>query len=406
VSWTAERCIVIGGGWRVADDLGTDGPGARRNADQHEGPVRRRLGAHRRTIDGQQDAGDRCPGGIDHLPAHGSDLRVQRDGRHARQRHLRLAEPGGLRQADDNDASGTPPAALRLRGAHPTFEHLTMPIVPDPIRSLGGYREYAPPSDLARIVDVTWVYSVPLASRACPARASHRLLPELGVSLYFHCWRDERGRVSEAALSLQGPVRTVQLFAPSGMLHLEAVRVHPEWSRELFGADPAEHADGDAPYHTIHRARSARLYDRLVRTTTTAQALAELVTEIRELRDAARAPRALGLARDAAEMIRTIPRDDLRLEAVARRMRITERHLRRVVRVATGLGAKQFQRIHRLNRAVAEADRVPRPAWARIAVEAGYYDQSHMIQEFRSITGCAPFELHAERQAENAPRSV
>jgi hypothetical protein len=28
-------------------------------------------------------------------------------------------------------------------------------------RTVGGYREYAPPPDLARVVDACWVYSTP-----------------------------------------------------------------------------------------------------------------------------------------------------------------------------------------------------------------------------------------------------
>src|SRR6185503_3117257 len=110
--------------------------------------------------------------------------------------------------------------------------------MPDLIRSLGGYREYAPPPDLERIIDVTWVYALPFGGAVADVGAQHRLLPELGVSLFFNCWRDEAGRVSHPALSLQGPVRTVQLFAPVGMLRLEAVRLKPEWSRDLFGVDP------------------------------------------------------------------------------------------------------------------------------------------------------------------------
>ena len=265
-------------------------------------------------------------------------------------------------------------------------------------RRVGGYREVAPPAGLEHVVDAAWSYVTP--RHAAAVTATHRVLPELGVSLYFVCWRDVSGRVTHGSLHLQGPIRRVQVFTPTGSLHIEAIRVKPEWSRELFGADTTEHADGFELFRALDGRRGDRLYDRLTRTTATAEALRALATEVRARYDRVRLSRPLRLAHAAAESIRANARDH-HLAAIARDLQITDRHLRRVICDATGLGPKQFQRIHRLNQAVAAADAGVRPAWAWIATEAGYYDQSHMIQEFREITGRVPGVLHRERQAEN-----
>lgn len=273
------------------------------------------------------------------------------------------------------------------------------PIGP-PLRRVGGYYEVAAPPGLEHVVDAAWVFEAPEVTAMNGPGAMHRVLPELGVSLYFACWRDTSGRVAHGSLHLQGPIRRVQLFAPAGSFRIEALRVKPEWSRTLFGADTTEHADGFALFRAFDRARADRLADRLTRSTTTREVLGELVAEVRRRYDGATAPRALRLAHEAAELIRGDGRDR-HLADVARRLGITERHLRRVLPEATGLSPKQFQRVHRLNRAVAAADRTPCPSWARIAAMAGYYDQSHLIQEFRAITGRGPVELHRERQAEN-----
>jgi len=267
------------------------------------------------------------------------------------------------------------------------------------IRRVGGYRELAPPPGLEHVVDASWVYETPVATRQAPA-ITHRILPELGISLFFECWRDSTGRVLFGDLALQGPIRRVQLFAPAGAQRIEAVRLKPEWCRNLFGADAGEHANGIATYRAIGRARADRLYERLMRTRSTGDALRELLREVRECYELVSHSRALRVANGAAELIRASGRD-VALSGVARRVGVTERHLRRVLRVATGIGPKQFHRVHRLNHAVGAADRSARPAWAQIAADAGYFDQSHMIQEFRAITGRAPGELHTERQAEN-----
>jgi len=39
-----------------------------------------------------------------------------------------------------------------------------------------------------------------------------------------------------------------------------------------------------------------------------------------------------------------------------------------------------------------------RPGWASLALDAGYYDQAHMIAECRLLTGVTPTQL--ERGAE------
>ena len=267
------------------------------------------------------------------------------------------------------------------------------------IRRVGGYVELAAPPGLEHVVDASWVYETPVATKHAPA-VTHRILPELGISLFFECWRDSTGRVLFGDLALQGPIRHVQLFAPAGAQRIEAVRVKPEWCRDLLGADAAEHANGSTLYRAIGRGRADRLYERLMRSRSTGDVLRELLREVRERYEHVSHSRSLQVANGAAELIRASG-GDVALSRVARRLGVTDRHLRRVLRVATGIGPKQFHRVHRLNHAVAAADRCTRPAWAQIAAEAGYFDQSHMIQEFRAIAGRAPGELHVERQAEN-----
>jgi AraC-like DNA-binding protein len=55
-----------------------------------------------------------------------------------------------------------------------------------------------------------------------------------------------------------------------------------------------------------------------------------------------------------------------------------------------GLPPKALARVARFERAKRLAEAEERPNWARIAVESGYYDQSHLSNEFRRITGRTP----------------
>lgn len=59
-------------------------------------------------------------------------------------------------------------------------------------------------------------------------------------------------------------------------------------------------------------------------------------------------------------------------------------------REEVGLPPKAVARLLRFDRARMLAEDAERPDWARIAVECGYYDQSHLSNDFRAVTGRTP----------------
>ena len=72
---------------------------------------------------------------------------------------------------------------------------------------------------------------------------------------------------------------------------------------------------------------------------------------------------------------------------VAARLAISERQLRTLFATGIGLSPKQFARIGRIRRVLADAG--PDPLATTAAIH-GYYDQSHMTAEFRILMGTAP----------------
>jgi AraC-like DNA-binding protein len=55
-----------------------------------------------------------------------------------------------------------------------------------------------------------------------------------------------------------------------------------------------------------------------------------------------------------------------------------------------GLPPKAAARLLRFDRVLRALDAADRPPWTRIAVEAGYTDQSHLIRDFHVVTGAPP----------------
>lgn len=82
---------------------------------------------------------------------------------------------------------------------------------------------------------------------------------------------------------------------------------------------------------------------------------------------------------------------------------ISHKHLIDRCRRFIGLPPQQIIRVHRLGRALRAID-PQRPAdWARLAVEHGYCDQSHLVREFRRLAGLTPGEYVARRLAAYGP---
>ena len=96
---------------------------------------------------------------------------------------------------------------------------------------------------------------------------------------------------------------------------------------------------------------------------------------------------------------------------VAEAAGLSERRLGTVLREQTGLGPKTYQRLRRFHRAL---DMITGAAvnWTRLANDVGYYDQSHLIRDFRDFCGLTPQRYlrrktaHANHVAIATPETV
>ncbi|MEV0334757.1 helix-turn-helix domain-containing protein [Nocardia sp. NPDC050717] len=72
---------------------------------------------------------------------------------------------------------------------------------------------------------------------------------------------------------------------------------------------------------------------------------------------------------------------------LAARLAVSERHLRTVFTTGIGVSPKHFARIDRVRRVLAHAGTTP---WSHLAATTGFYDQSHLTADFRTLMGVPP----------------
>ncbi|MCX4091204.1 helix-turn-helix domain-containing protein [Nocardia sp. alder85J] len=83
----------------------------------------------------------------------------------------------------------------------------------------------------------------------------------------------------------------------------------------------------------------------------------------------------------------TLVADRIGVSEVAARLAVSERQLRNLFTSGIGLSPKHFARISRVRRLLSGPDAA---LLADLAADEGFYDQSHMAADFRSLMGVAP----------------
>lgn len=145
-------------------------------------------------------------------------------------------------------------------------------------------------------------------------------------------------------------------------------------------------------------AATRRLLDRMAGARDANDAAAALEHALAERLASAGQPRARArLALDAAERL-----TQASVNTVAADLAVSERHLRRIFWETLGVSPKAFARLTRFRHAMSIAGAEARVSWASIAAAAGYYDQAHLIAEFRAITGKTPRAFLGELRAARA----
>jgi len=178
-----------------------------------------------------------------------------------------------------------------------------------------------------------------------------------------------------------------------GRYEATGIAFRPGGAAPLFGFNLAELAGSVVELEDIWGAEARRLREQLGAESDDMRKLRALEVWLARCYRDAELPRRVGFA--AAQLAR---RDlPVGVGEIADALGVSPKHLVAEYARHTGLTPKYFARVRRLQAAIGRIGFAETPEWAEVAAACGYYDQSHLINEFRALAGATPTEYLARR---------
>jgi AraC-like DNA-binding protein len=244
--------------------------------------------------------------------------------------------------------------------------------------TLVAYREFRPSPDLSDLVACTWERQVPVSGGA-PATP---VLPDGCVDLV---WRD-------GELLVAGPDRRPFMSPTPAGSTIAGLRLRPGVAGPTLGLPARELRDDRVAIGEVWGREGDELAERIAKAGSADERRALLERAVAARRRVMPLPDRLVRAAAA-----TLGRPGSRVGALSRELGVSERQLLRRFDDAVGYGPKTLDRVLRFQRFRARARSLAggEDALARVALDLGYADQSHLSRECVRLSGLTPGRLVA-----------
>jgi AraC-like DNA-binding protein len=253
------------------------------------------------------------------------------------------------------------------------------------------YSTYIPGPPLSEFVDYFWLFDggqAPRQERIVPSGTSELVINLRDDEIRIHHPADSKHRRLSGAV-LSGPYSSILVV--DAMQHESMLGVHfkPGGAFPFLGTPASELMDAHADLVDLWGRNGPELRERLcdaISPQERFQIMEQVLTG--RLRRSPKGRLAVAVALNAFGPYGT----GASVRDVAREVSICQRRFRKLFAAQVGLNPKLFCRILRFQRAHILAKQVDKVDWARIASTCGYYDQSHLINDFRQFSGFIPSE--------------
>jgi AraC-like DNA-binding protein len=250
------------------------------------------------------------------------------------------------------------------------------------------YCQYAPSALLSRFVECFWS----LESSADEPCAQHRIVADGRAEIILHLGEPPSmmmGKLlrKQGRRFLAGQMTRPLLLFPSGSMSVVGIRLRPAAAASWLGVPMSEFTDRMPAIDDL--SSSIRHVLDSLDTDVPEKAIRSLDRRlsdfVRGLQPSARLEHAVDLVLRSQGAVR--------IERLAEEANLSRRQLERRFLLEVGLRPKVFARIIRFQN-VFQAYESERD-WVTVAHDCGYYDQAHLIQDFRELAGEPPTKLLA-----------
>jgi AraC-like DNA-binding protein len=262
-----------------------------------------------------------------------------------------------------------------------------------------GYEEFPPAPELRDHVRCVWRFD---AGASEGARPPERIVPDGRCELVLHygdlfmeSGEDGVEQVQSRAL-FAGQLSRPLWLRPTGRAGVIGVRFNPAGARSFLGCSLGEVTDRRVALQSLWPEEARALTAGIASAGTPARIeIAQRFVTERIARHAI--PIDAPIARGAADIESHQGRCSV--EEVMARSGLGRRQFERRFRDAVGLSPKRFANVLRLRSVFDVLQANPRADWTEAALAAGYFDQSHLIRDFRRFVGCTPAQFVAAQTA-------
>jgi AraC-like DNA-binding protein len=234
------------------------------------------------------------------------------------------------------------------------------------------YQEFAPPEHLKQFVECFWTHQPGSAILEYP------VLPDGCVDIVYSPGTNRE-------LQVVGAMTSARKFSlVPGQIGF-GVRFRPAMSQAFLPVPGLDTTDQSIALNDIWGADARRLVDQISEARSPAECIHLFETRLHKPGEITVVQR---LSTTIVEQAGQVRIDDLAFQAG-----LSARQLRRLFLEQIGLSPKHFCRVIRFRNSLSRLPQAERSEWVQVALDCGYYDQAHFINEFREFSGFTPGEF-------------
>jgi AraC-like DNA-binding protein len=236
------------------------------------------------------------------------------------------------------------------------------------------YQEFLPSPKFAAHVECFWMHRT-----EGPVRNFH-VFPDGCSDIIF-----EQPARDYGGLAIVGTMTRAQAFDIPGRHLTFGVRFRPGMAARLLRVPGSVAVDQSIPLSDAWQAAAVRdLLDQLASSRSPRDAIARFEAALAD-------PAPLDLVEKSLAWLAECG-GQVSMDALANAASLSPRQFRRICLERTGLSSKHLARVLRFREAAKYANGL-HPDWADVAIASGYYDQAHLINEFKELAGVSPAQF-------------